>query len=87
MSELYQNLDTNICKICGHSCHCSDEESCCGEQCECKNCDCKACNNCADCTDCADCDNCKDCISDPFCGWCDDRRIETLVLDHVVGQA
>ncbi len=41
MSELYQNLDTNICKICGHSCHCSDEESCCGEQCECKNCDCK----------------------------------------------
>ena len=41
MSELYQNLDTNICKICGHSCHCSDGESCCGEQCECKNCDCK----------------------------------------------
>jgi len=41
MSELYQNLDTNICKKCCHTCHCSNGESCCGEKCECKDCDCK----------------------------------------------
>ena len=29
------------CKNCDHECHCSDGGSCCGGQCECKDCGCK----------------------------------------------
>ncbi len=28
------------CKNCDHNCHCSNGGSCCGGQCECKDCDC-----------------------------------------------
>jgi hypothetical protein len=28
------------CKNCDHNCHCSDGGSCCGGQCECKDCNC-----------------------------------------------
>ena len=30
------------CKNCEHNCHCSDGGSCCGGQCECKDCACKS---------------------------------------------
>jgi hypothetical protein len=30
------------CKNCDHNCHCSDGGSCCGGQCECKDCNCKS---------------------------------------------
>jgi hypothetical protein len=30
------------CKNCDHNCHCSDGGSCCGGQCECKDCDCRS---------------------------------------------
>ena len=29
------------CKNCEHGCHCSNGGSCCGGQCECKDCGCK----------------------------------------------
>lgn len=31
-------MDSELCKICGHMCHCSNGGSCCGGQCECMNC-------------------------------------------------
>ena len=30
------------CKNCDHNCHCSNGGSCCGGQCECKDCSCKS---------------------------------------------
>jgi hypothetical protein len=30
------------CKNCDHNCHCSNGGSCCGGQCECKDCNCKS---------------------------------------------
>ena len=41
MSESSQTSDTKNCKRCGHNCHCSDSDACCGKKCECKNCNCK----------------------------------------------
>ena len=29
------------CKNCDHNCHCSNGGSCCGGQCECKDCNCR----------------------------------------------
>jgi len=33
-----------MCKNCDHNCHCSNGGSCCGGQCECKDCDCETTN-------------------------------------------
>ena len=32
-------MEPELCKVCGHVCHCSNGGSCCGGHCECKNCE------------------------------------------------
>ena len=39
--KLQEEMKMGECKKCGHACHCSDGGSCCGGQCECRDCDCK----------------------------------------------
>jgi len=39
LKEYMKPEDCKICKTCGHSCHCSNGGSCCGGECNCKNCE------------------------------------------------